>query len=72
MSTSKISLIGFTSSATFMIKMGTESPVCRCVGGRGGRGGGGGGLYLLLHRYHENDYCIIMGGDVSQKLVLFH
>ena len=39
------------------------------MGGRGYGGGGGGGkkeiIYLSLHCYHQNDFCIKMGSDGS-------
>ena len=39
------------------------------MGRRGGRGYGGGGgeeiVYLSVHCYHQNDFCIKMGRDES-------
>ena len=34
-------------------------------------GGGGGIIYLSLHCYHQNDYCIKMGSDESHFNISF-
>ena len=44
-------------------RRGPKSQMCVCV--VGGGGGEDGRLYLTLHCYHLNDFCIKMGSDES-------